>query len=64
VSVAADRCVDANAAATAALVLGDRGRDWLEGIGLPARLVATDGEIVRIGGWPEPDRSGARASLA
>jgi FAD:protein FMN transferase len=63
-SVAADRCVDANAAATAALVLGDSGRDWLEGIGLPARLVATDGQIVRIGGWPEPDRSGARASLA
>jgi thiamine biosynthesis lipoprotein len=52
VSVAADSCVDANAAATATIVLGDTGRDWLEGTGLAARLIATNGEIVRVGRWP------------
>ncbi len=52
VSVVADRCVDANAAATATIVRGEAGRDWLEATGLPARLVSTDGEIVRIGRWP------------
>jgi thiamine biosynthesis lipoprotein len=57
VSVVADRCVDANAAASATIVLGDEGRDWLARTRLPARLVAEDGAIVRLGGWPEPDRT-------
>jgi thiamine biosynthesis lipoprotein len=55
VSVVADSCVAANAAATATIVLGERGRSWLEAQGLPARLVAQDGRITRIGGWPQPD---------
>ena len=54
VTVAADTCVAANAAATATIVLGERGLSLLEGRGLPARLVGTDGRIVRVGGWPEP----------
>jgi FAD:protein FMN transferase len=53
-SVTAATCVDANTAATAAIVLGDNALDWLETIGVAARLVTTDGEIVRVGGWPEP----------
>jgi thiamine biosynthesis lipoprotein len=51
VSVAAATCVDANAAATAAVVLGADAPDWLEALGLPARLVAAD-SIVRTAGWP------------
>jgi thiamine biosynthesis lipoprotein len=52
VSIAADACVDANAAATATIVLGDAGLAWLESTGLPGRLVANDGAVVRVGGWP------------
>ncbi len=54
VTVAADTCVAANAAATAAIILGERGLAWLEGRRLPARLVGEDGRVVRVGGWPEP----------
>jgi thiamine biosynthesis lipoprotein len=54
VSVAAADCVDANIAATAALVRGARAERWLERIGLPARLLAHDGEVLRVCGWP-PD---------
>jgi thiamine biosynthesis lipoprotein ApbE len=52
VSVAAECCVDANIAATATIAGGD-GSDWLAGTGLPARLVAHDGEVTALGGWPE-----------
>ncbi|MET7479301.1 FAD:protein FMN transferase [Streptomyces sp. NPDC005648] len=54
VTVAAATCVDANAASTAAIVRGHTAVDWLRGTGLPARLVAADGRVVRLGGWP-PD---------
>jgi thiamine biosynthesis lipoprotein len=53
VSVAAASCVRANAAATAAIVLGDKAPAWLEGLGLAARLVRPDGGIVTTAGWPE-----------
>jgi thiamine biosynthesis lipoprotein len=52
VSVAAATCVDANVAATAAIVRGEPAALWLQRMGLPARLVRTDGTIVRTGGWP------------
>lgn len=52
VSVAAATCVDANVAATAAIVRGEPAALWLQRLGLPARLVRTDGTIVRTGGWP------------
>ena len=55
VSVVAGSCVAANAAATATIVLGDDGLGWLEDRGLPGRLVARDGVVTRVGGWPEPD---------
>jgi thiamine biosynthesis lipoprotein len=54
VTVAADSCVAANAAATAAIVLGERGLAWLEDRSLPARLVDQDGRVALVGGWPEP----------
>jgi thiamine biosynthesis lipoprotein len=46
-------CAAANAAATAAIVLGDEAVDWLERHGVDARLVTADGAVVRVGGWPE-----------
>jgi thiamine biosynthesis lipoprotein len=52
VSVAAASCLDANVAATAAIVRGERAVAWLESLGLPARLVRPDGAVARVGGWP------------
>jgi thiamine biosynthesis lipoprotein len=54
VSVAADTCVAANAAATATIVRGSDGLRWLADRHLAARLVAIDGTVTRVGGWPEP----------
>jgi thiamine biosynthesis lipoprotein ApbE len=53
-SVVADTCEAANAASTAAIVLGVAAPDWLATAGLPARLVAQDGSVTRLGGWPAP----------
>ena len=52
VSVAAGSCVDANTASTASMVLGEDAVDWLEGVGLPARLVTLDGDVCTVAGWP------------
>lgn len=52
VSVAAIDCVDANIAATAAIVRGGRAPEWLAGLGLPARLVRPDGDVLTLGSWP------------
>jgi FAD:protein FMN transferase len=51
-SVVAASCIDANAAATAAIVWGKAAAGWLQAHRLPARLVAVDGSINRLGGWP------------
>jgi thiamine biosynthesis lipoprotein len=61
VTVAADDCVAANTATTAAIVLGHKAQAWLERSGLPARLVGVDGDIVRVGAWPSPDTEGEPA---
>jgi FAD:protein FMN transferase len=61
VSVVADTCVAANTAATATIVLGERGLSWLEARALPARLVDEDGRVTRIGGWPEPEMTSGAA---
>jgi thiamine biosynthesis lipoprotein len=53
-TVVAATCADANAAATAAIVMGDRAPAWLASHGLPARLVAEDGSVLRVAGWPQP----------
>jgi thiamine biosynthesis lipoprotein len=52
VSVAAGSCADANIAATASLVRAAAATPWLEQLGLPARLVAPDGSVTRVAGWP------------
>jgi thiamine biosynthesis lipoprotein len=52
VSVAAIDCVDANIAATAAIVRGSRAPEWLAGLRLPARLVGRDGDVLTVGSWP------------
>jgi FAD:protein FMN transferase len=58
-TVVAGSCVDANTAATAAIVMGDAALDWLSGTGLPARLVATTGEVVPVGAWPHSEAGSA-----
>ena len=52
VSVAAATCLDANAASTAAIVLGPDAPGWLAERGLSARLGRLDGGVVCVGGWP------------
>jgi FAD:protein FMN transferase len=51
-SVAARTCLEANAASTAAILLGDKAPGWLADLHLPARLVHLDHTVERIGGWP------------
>jgi thiamine biosynthesis lipoprotein ApbE len=51
-SVAAADCTEANIASTAALVRGDAAPEWLEELGLPARLIDADGRVTAIGNWP------------
>jgi thiamine biosynthesis lipoprotein len=53
VTVAAASCVDANVAATAAVVLGHDAPEWLAERHLPARLLGDDGTVVSVAGWPE-----------
>jgi FAD:protein FMN transferase len=52
-SVAAGSCVDANIAATAAIVRGEAAPAWLAARRLPSRLVRPGGDVVRLAGWPE-----------
>jgi thiamine biosynthesis lipoprotein len=54
-SVAAATCADANTAATAAIIRGQQAPDWLESLSLPARLVAVDGSVRTVAGWPTND---------
>ena len=55
VSVIAAACVDANIAATTAIVLGEKAPGWLAENRLPARMIAQDGSIQYMAGWPRPD---------
>jgi len=52
VSVAAASALEANIASTAAIIRGRRATGWLATLGLPARLVALDGSVTTIAGWP------------
>ena len=59
VTVHAATAVEANAASTAALILGADAPSWLEGQGLSARLVPMDGSAARaVASWPRPARVG------
>ena len=51
-TVAAGTCVEANTLTTAALVRGQGAPVLLERAGVAARLVASDGAVMRFGGWP------------
>jgi thiamine biosynthesis lipoprotein len=53
VTVAAPTCVEANAASTAAVVLGHRAPAWLRDRGYGARLVDGEHRVRRLGDWPE-----------
>jgi thiamine biosynthesis lipoprotein len=55
VTVAAPTCLEANVAATAAIVAGPSAAHWLESRGHAARLVSADGALTTTGGWP-PDQ--------
>jgi len=51
--------LEANAASTAAVVLGEQAPAWLEANGIPARLDAP-GRVVTSHGWPEPPDGSSR----
>ena len=51
-SVTAASCLDANIAATAAIVRGEEAVGWLDSLGLPSRLVRADGAVLHLAGWP------------
>lgn len=55
VSVCAASCLDANIASTAAIIRGVAAATWLEGLGLPSRLVGVDGTVCHVAGWPASD---------
>jgi len=56
VSAAGASCVDANALTTAALVWSDQAVEMLRPFEQPVRLLRHDGEVLTLGGWPEPER--------
>ncbi|MFZ0323085.1 MAG: FAD:protein FMN transferase, partial [Actinomycetes bacterium] len=51
-TVAAESCLQANAASTAAVIRGRGAAGWLTDLGLPARLVRHDGVVLTTAGWP------------
>jgi len=59
VTVTGATCVDANAASTAAVVLGADAPAWLGLRGLSARLVRDDGSVVFVGEWPRAEAQAA-----
>ena len=59
VTVTGGTCVDANAASTAALILGVDAPAWLGLRGFSARLVRHDGSVVFVGDWPRAEAQAA-----
>lgn len=52
-TVCAASCVEANAASTAAIILGHAAPEWLSERGLSALLVDVDGRATRCADWPQ-----------
>jgi FAD:protein FMN transferase len=52
-------CVDADVAAKAGFLLGERGPEWLDARGIPGRFVGRDGEVVENDGWAGATRAAA-----
>ncbi|GAB3052486.1 FAD:protein FMN transferase [Intrasporangium mesophilum] len=59
VTCAGATCLEANAASTAAIVLGEDAAEWLATQGIPSRLDRADGAVLVTPGWPEPMRRAA-----
>lgn len=57
VLVGAFQCTYARTLSMAALVRGHAAPDWLRDLGVSARLMAADGEVVTVGRWP-PNETG------
>jgi thiamine biosynthesis lipoprotein len=57
VTVAAGSALDANIASTAAIIRRRGAERWLTKLGLPARLVADDGSVTTVAGWPKESSS-------
>lgn len=53
VSVVARTCLAANTISTAGVIRGHRAPEWIASLGVPARLVDRDGEVLTLGGWPQ-----------
>jgi FAD:protein FMN transferase len=51
VTVSGATCLDADVAAKAGFLLGERGPEWLEARGIPGRFVGRDGEVVENPAW-------------
>lgn len=66
VTVAAPSCLEANTASTAAVVVGRAAPALLADRRVHARLVAADGTVVAVGGWPADAlvASGGRSSAS
>jgi thiamine biosynthesis lipoprotein len=63
VTCAGATAVEANAASTAAVVLGQEAPEWLAARGIPARLdPAGGGAVVTTPGWPQPGTVGRSAA--
>jgi thiamine biosynthesis lipoprotein len=56
VTVAARECTAAEVAAKTAWLMGDRGPEWLAGIGLAGRFAGVNGRVEMVGNWPDPTR--------
>ena len=52
-SATAATCLEANAASTAAIVLGALAAPWIRELGVPARLVGRDNSVLHLNGWPD-----------
>jgi thiamine biosynthesis lipoprotein len=59
VTVWAPSALEANAASTAAVVVGDDAASWLSTRGLVARLVDAHGVVSHTAGWPVPEDGAA-----
>jgi thiamine biosynthesis lipoprotein len=57
VTVSGATCLDADVAAKAGYLLGERGPDWLDARGIPGRFVGVDGQIVENGTWVTATRT-------
>lgn len=59
VTVTGATCVDANAASTAAVILGTDAPAWLALAGFAARLARHDGSVLLVGDWPRTEAEAA-----